>query len=95
MGTWSRCRVDQALAVGALRGARDPDAEPAAPLPQGEKGEGQSNRPGWEFLVIRLERALLKKEPGRCRSRTERFAKADRGITEAEVTTNVYRLILG
>ena len=38
---------------------------------------------------------LLKKEPGRCRSRTERFAKADRGITEAEVTTNVYRLILG
>ncbi|HWY85652.1 MAG TPA: hypothetical protein VNX28_02955, partial [Gemmataceae bacterium] len=51
--------LDQALAVGALRGARDQELEP--------EGEA-SRRPGWELLVIRLERALLKKEPAEARS---------------------------
>lgn len=50
--------LDQALAVGALRGAREQDVEP----------EGESAPPGWEALVIRLERALLKKEPAQARS---------------------------
>ena len=39
--------------------ARDQELEP--------EGEA-SRRPGWEFLVIRLERALLKKEPAEARS---------------------------
>jgi hypothetical protein len=57
--------LDQALAVGALRGARDKDVEP----------EGESAAPGWEPLVIRLERALLKKEPALARSWLPEFIR--------------------
>ena len=52
--------LDQALAVGALRGAREQEAEP--------EGTEAGRRPGWEHLVIRLERALLNKEPAEARS---------------------------
>jgi hypothetical protein len=57
--------LDQALAVGALRGARSDAAEP----------EGDSARTGWEALVLRLERALLKKEPALARSWLPEFIR--------------------
>ena len=67
--------MDQALAVGALRGTQEPSTEYSVPgsteysvLSAQHSGEGESNRPGWESLVIRLERALLKKEPALARS---------------------------
>ncbi|MCI0639607.1 MAG: hypothetical protein L0Y72_02520 [Gemmataceae bacterium] len=50
--------LDQALAVGALRGVLDKD------LPLGAEFQG----PGWEPLILRMERALLRKEPELARS---------------------------
>ena len=50
--------LDQALAVGALRGVKESDGETLE----------ESGGPSWEALVIRLERALLKKEPALARS---------------------------
>ena len=45
-------------AVGALRGVLDKD------LPLGAEFQG----PGWEPLILRMERALLRKEPELARS---------------------------
>src|SRR5205807_1820025 len=55
--------LDQALAVGALRGAQGMTDEPSA-----DDASDAGQRPPWEQLVLRLERALLKKEPALARS---------------------------
>ncbi len=57
--------LDQALAVGALRGARAEEVQAAA----------DDTRPSWELLVIRLERALLKKEPAQARAWLPEFIR--------------------
>jgi len=57
--------LDQALAVGALRGAREKETET----------DEANAPPGWENLVIRLERALLKKEPAKARAWLPEFIR--------------------
>lgn len=50
--------MDQALAVGALRGI----------MPAKAEDDDEEVRPGWERVVIRLERALLHQEPAQARA---------------------------
>jgi hypothetical protein len=98
--------MDQALAVGALRGAREekqerqgsgvggqrsgvsgqeseggsqeaedsPGTPDSGPLTPGE-AEVEGNRPGWESVVIRLERALLKGDPSLARAWLPEFIR--------------------
>src|SRR5262249_25438774 len=74
--------LDQALAVGALRGARPTDEDPhtseratAAFKEAEESGPAAGRSPAWEPLVLRLERALMKKDPGLARSWLPEFIR--------------------
>jgi hypothetical protein len=69
--------LDQALAVGALRGAgAQASTTPAGTAPASpERPEGKEGNdpPGWEHWVIRLERALLSNDPALARSWLPQF----------------------
>ncbi|MBI3407870.1 MAG: hypothetical protein HY040_05880 [Planctomycetes bacterium] len=66
--------LDQALAIGALRGAMENgslDTPPPPPQPLSP----DRDEPPWEPLILRMERALLKRDPALARSWLPEFIR--------------------